>query len=679
MKKIMIILPILAAFFLSSLAMAEPFAYITNALSDNVTVIDIATNEVVTTVETVANEPSGVAVNPAGTKVYVTGRLSNELVVIDAATNTVLTRLPMVAPAWAVTFSSDGTRAYVTTGEITFPCVTGFVSVIDAELDTEITSIPVGCQPSGVALNPAATYLYVANRSSNSVSVIDTLSNAVISTIPVGVQPDGIAVMPTGKQVYVAQEGSNDVSVIDALSMTVTTTIPVGSTPIGIAINPSGTEVFVANNGLPYSLSVIDTATNTVTNTILLDADPFGVSFTPDGSKLYTTGRTLHEVYEIDPVSYAVIDRVDTGEHPHAFGQFIAPPLVLSLEIKGSGTGTVSAVALSCDGSTCIGAYPYNTTVLITPTAGVDSVFAGWTGCDSTNGDVCSVSMVSYKEVSAIFDLNQRNLTVIKAGTGAGSVVSNPIGINCGSTCPTQTVPFIEGTAITLIAQGSTGSAFAYWSGACSGTLLTCNVILTDDTTVTAHFVPDTTKKYKLKVAPKKLHNGIGNIRSEDGTINCTTNPAGNVCEALYFTGTPITLLAETTDPNTFIDWKPTKLNCSGTGPCTVTIDKNKKVKARFDGPRKLKVGVVSKSGGEGTVTGPGLNCPDECEAYFKKGEVVTVVANPLPGSAFSRWSGGACKDSVIPSCEVTMDKGLTVKAVFTGQSTLTETEDSAE
>ena len=84
MKKIMIILPILAAFFLSSLAMAEPFAYITNALSDNVTVIDIATNEVVTTVETVANEPSGVAVNPAGTKVYVAGRLSNELVVIDA-------------------------------------------------------------------------------------------------------------------------------------------------------------------------------------------------------------------------------------------------------------------------------------------------------------------------------------------------------------------------------------------------------------------------------------------------------------------------------------------------------------------------------------------------------------------------------------------------------------------
>ena len=50
----------------------------------------------------------------------------------------------------------------------------------------------------------------------------------------------------------------------------------------------------------------------------------------------------------------------------------------------------------------------------------------------------------------------------------------------------------------------------------------------------------------------------------------------------------------------------------------------------------------MSKSGGEGTVTGPGLNCPDECEAYFKRGEVVTVVANPLSGSAFSRLEWGS-------------------------------------
>jgi YVTN family beta-propeller protein len=679
MKRLTLIFAALTILFVYSLAMAEPFAYITNALSDNITVIDIATGEAIATIENVADEPSGVAVNPAGTKVYVAGRLSNELVAIDVATNTVSTRIPMVAPAWGVAFNSDASIAFVTTGELVYPCVTGFVSVIDAAADAEMTRIPVGCQPTGVALNPSDTHVYVANRSSNTLSAIDTSSNTVIATIPVGTQPNGVVTNPAGTQLYVAHEGSNDVWVIDTLSMTVTATIPVGSAPIGIAMNPSGTELFVANNGVPYSLSVIDATTNTVTNTIPLQADPIGVAFTIDGTKLYATGRTLNRVYVIDTSSYTVTGSIATGEHPHAFGQFISPPLVLAASVKGSGTGTIVSPGLSCTGSTCIGSYPYNTTVHITPTASADSIFTGWTGCDSTDGEVCLVNMISYKEVSATFDLNQRNLTVIKSGTGTGSVVSDPAGMDCDIVCAAKTVPFIEGTEIALTAQGSSGSAFAYWSGACSGTLPTCNIILSVDMSVTAHFVPDTTKKYKLKVAQGKLRKGTGNIRSEDGTINCTTNPEANVCEALYFAGTPITLIAETSDPNTFVDWKPTKLNCTGTGPCTVTMDKNKKVKARFEGPSKLKVGVVSKNGGEGTVTGPALNCPDECEAYFKKGEIVTIAANPLLGSTFTGWSGGACKDSVVPTCAVTMDKGLTVKALFTGQSTFAGTQDSAE
>jgi hypothetical protein len=196
---------------------------------------------------------------------------------------------------------------------------------------------------------------------------------------------------------------------------------------------------------------------------------------------------------------------------------------------------------------------------------------------------------------------------------------------------------------------------------------------MTVDTTVTAHFVPDTTKQYKLKAIQGKLHHGNGTIRSEDGTINCTPNPAINQCEARYFAGTPITLLAETTDPNTFLDWKPLKLNCPGTGPCTVTMDKAKTVKARFDGPRKLKIVIASQNKGNGTVTGPNLNCPDDCTEFYKKGDVVTITATPQPGSTFTKWIGESCADSTIPSCAVNMSKGLTVKAIFAGTVTLTE------
>ncbi len=51
---------------------AAPYAYITNSQSSTVSVIDTATNTVTATVP-VGTYPSGVAVNPAGTRVYVTG------------------------------------------------------------------------------------------------------------------------------------------------------------------------------------------------------------------------------------------------------------------------------------------------------------------------------------------------------------------------------------------------------------------------------------------------------------------------------------------------------------------------------------------------------------------------------------------------------------------------------
>ncbi len=62
-------------------------------------------------------------------------------------------------------------------------------------------------------------------------------------------------------------------------------------------------------------------------------------------------------------------------------------------------------------------------------------------------------------------------LAVTKAGTGSGTVTSSPAGISCGSTCSAD---FASGTSVTLTARRASGSTFAGWGGACSGTAATC-------------------------------------------------------------------------------------------------------------------------------------------------------------------------------------------------------------
>ncbi|MGH8509815.1 MAG: calcium-binding protein [Gammaproteobacteria bacterium] len=82
------VLSALLALALSAAAYAAPFAYITNSGSNNVSVIDTASNTVTATVP-VGTNPEGVAVTPDGGFVYVANTGSNNVSVIATATNTV--------------------------------------------------------------------------------------------------------------------------------------------------------------------------------------------------------------------------------------------------------------------------------------------------------------------------------------------------------------------------------------------------------------------------------------------------------------------------------------------------------------------------------------------------------------------------------------------------------------
>jgi uncharacterized repeat protein (TIGR02543 family) len=83
---------------------------------------------------------------------------------------------------------------------------------------------------------------------------------------------------------------------------------------------------------------------------------------------------------------------------------------------------------------------------------------------------------------------------VSKSGAGSGVVGSNPAGINCGGDCSEA---YRHGTVVTLTATADTGSTFAGWSGACTGSGA-CSVTMDGNKSVTATF--DTTASQESRL-----------------------------------------------------------------------------------------------------------------------------------------------------------------------------------
>jgi Beta-propeller repeat/Divergent InlB B-repeat domain len=159
---------------------------------------------------------------------------------------------------------------------------------------------------------------------------------------------------------------------------------------------------------------------------------------------------------------------------------------LLEVYIDGNmnaGTVTSSPAGINC-GSDCFEAYPTGTSVTLTAVPAPGSELDSWSGCDSTSGNTCTVSMNALREVIVQFKYDS-SLTVVRAGNGLGMVTSDPAGINCGQNC-TMFGP--SGTSVTLQAVPGTGYIFEGWSGGgCSGTG-PCVLTLNSAMTVTASF-----------------------------------------------------------------------------------------------------------------------------------------------------------------------------------------------
>jgi hypothetical protein len=241
----------------------------------------------------------------------------------------------------------------------------------------------------------------------------------------------------------------------------------------------------------------------------------------------------------------------------------------------GAGSGRVTGNGIDCGPgapgpcSVSLPAAPPPTVTLVA-TAGADSTFEGWSGPCGT-AQSCTLTLEGTTVVTAAFAPRQYDVAIQVVGRGTGTVTGG--GLSCTTGSAQGCTGAVPSGVVEFTAEPASGSFFAGWGGVCPRTTdPVCTVDFLGTGIVQAVFEPLT---FELTVGV----NGPGTVAG--GPISC---PAG-ACTATFPNVTPpaqVTLVATPTGGATFWGWSGA---CSGTGPCTVTMDGSRSAFANFVGP----------------------------------------------------------------------------------------------
>jgi len=233
-------------------------------------------------------------------------------------------------------------------------------------------------------------------------------------------------------------------------------------------------------------------------------------------------------------------------------------------------------------------------------------------------------------------------LTLTKSGIGTGTVASSPSGISCGTTCSAS---FASGTVVSLTAAPDSGSTFAGWSGACSGTGA-CSVTMDAAKSVSATFNSTSTGALSsLSVNPTSVIGG----NSSTGTVTLTAAATANLVVTLSSDNASATV-----PPSVTVPQGATSASFS-IGTKSVTSPTVANISAAFNGMTKIAALTVTPAP---ALLSLSLNPSTVVGGSSSTGAVTLSGAAPSTGIAVQLLSNRT-KVATVPS-SVTVPPGAT-------------------
>jgi YVTN family beta-propeller protein len=276
--------------------------YVTNNISNTVTVINGATND--TSIVNVGINPSAIAVNPITNMIYVANYGDSSVTAINGSNNTT-TKIRVGSGSEGIAINPLTNMIYVANG------ISNTVTAING-VNNSTATILVGADPWGIVVNPVTNTIYVSNQHDSSVTIING-SNRATSSVTVGYYPTLMAVNAVTNMIYVCARYSNYVTAISGSTKT-TYKIAVGTDPADIAVNPNTNTIYATNMG-SKNITTINGST-LATTTISVGTYPYGIAVNPVTNMIYVANSSSGTVTAING-STSALATLTVGSQPY--------------------------------------------------------------------------------------------------------------------------------------------------------------------------------------------------------------------------------------------------------------------------------------------------------------------------------------------------------------------------
>jgi len=283
--------------------------YATNEASNDVTVFDKKTGEVVGVIATEGG-PRGIALDQTGLRAYVAVPTADSIDVVDVISSEIADRIRLTLG------DRPGELALTPDGKVLLCANSGSntVSFIDTSSLTERGRVTVGNGPEWVIADPLGRRAYVLNRLSSSVSVLDIANRALVTTIGTDASPLQAGLDRLGASLYVIHEWSPYVSVIDTTRLTVKrmrTTIGFRSMKLDTVTG----LIYIGRAG-DHSVGIYDPNALVPVDYITLGSDADDMTIDGDMNNLIVASRDLMKLYIVNLISKKTLSIIDVGEAP---------------------------------------------------------------------------------------------------------------------------------------------------------------------------------------------------------------------------------------------------------------------------------------------------------------------------------------------------------------------------